>query len=64
MDKGTSPNYEDPLKWNVGPITMSKSKMFKEALLDLIKDCWIKARSRTSVGPSLYVNMIQVEDQD
>ncbi|KAJ9536236.1 hypothetical protein OSB04_un000585 [Centaurea solstitialis] len=26
------PNDEDPLRWNIGPITRSKSKMFKDAV--------------------------------
>ncbi|KAJ9536652.1 hypothetical protein OSB04_un000201 [Centaurea solstitialis] len=58
------PNDEDPLRWNIGPITRSKSKMFKDAVNGLIKSCWKQTLLSLQEREKSFLNLLQVKDQD
>ncbi|KAJ9556733.1 hypothetical protein OSB04_011347 [Centaurea solstitialis] len=57
-------NDEYPLRWNIGPITRSKSKMFKDAVNGLIKSCWKQTLLSLQDREKSFLNLLQVKDQD
>jgi hypothetical protein len=57
-------NDEDPLRWNIGPITRSKSKMFHDAVHGLIKSCQKQSVITSSSSQGNLRILIQVEGQD
>ena len=57
-------NDGDPLRWNIGPITTSKSKMFHDAVHGLIKYCQKESLINPSSSQGNLRILLLIEGQD